>query len=549
MNISGGQTTAVTPIRLTPALDTVGPVINTLTLTGATNTRDLLTTNTAVVDRDARMVVTASDLSGVSRVEFLWNGRLQKTAAFNPRGEFTFDLVASQVTDGDHTMTVVLYDSLDNRTEHEIRLTVALAPPAAPVITSPTDALVTNELEWSIIGTAERDTQIQLYHQNEALGPITAVDFNGQFVVPLRLTSGNYTFTARAEYPERGGFSPPSATIHLTVDQSVPAAPEDLHAVVAAQGEVKLSWRAVSSDVIDNPLVGYRVYRSAHTFESINETGVSLVRAVDRQDTFFNDVVLEDGTYYYRVAAVNQSGTVGLLSRSVQVRADSQPPKALSVTYTSQGLVHEHSGALAPGDVAIRVQFSEPLRNKPHFTVVPEQGVGIVIDLRQDHGDGTVYTGHFTITPSTPSGTAYAVLSHDAANNQGTTIEQGASLLIDTDGPNVTSLILTPKSPLRVDAELGRSVDVQLHVNEAMKAGEIPRLIPLLNEVPVVGYEDGIALNLLPTSMPNMSHPSTDGLAVLIYLIPPDKMRKGKPMLPAYVLIMKQWIHWVIGGV
>src|SRR5690625_7867409 len=81
--------------------------------------------------------------------------------------------------------------------------------------------------------------------------------------------------------------------------------------------------------------------------------------------------------------------------------------------------------------------------------MVPEGGSPITVDLRKS-GTDTRYTGQFRITESTPSGTAYAVMSaYDSVGNRGTEILEGATIQIDTDGPELLELILSPGDPLR----------------------------------------------------------------------------------------------------
>src|SRR5690625_46966 len=152
------------------------------------------------------------------------------------------------------------------------------------------------------------------------------------------------------------------------------------------------------------------------------------------------------------------------------------------------------TGRIAPGDVRVQAEFDQPLRNEPYFAMVPEGGSPITVDLRKS-GTDTRYTGQFRITESTPSGTAYAVMSaYDSVGNRGTEILEGATIQIDTDGPELLELILSPGDPLKVDEVEGLSVNVAASLSDAIKPGTEPRLVPMLNQVPVIGYEEGIPL-------------------------------------------------------
>jgi large repetitive protein len=81
---------------------------------------------------------------------------------------------------------------------------------------------------------------------------------------------------------------------------------------------------------------------------------------------------------------------------------------------------------MAPGRVDILLTVNEPLQTTPFFSITPDGGVPISINLTKN--TDLTYTGFFTITESTPSTTAYAVFSgRDVAGNRGTEIGSGAS--------------------------------------------------------------------------------------------------------------------------
>lgn len=84
--------------------------------------------------------------------------------------------------------------------------------------------------------------------------------------------------------------------------------------------------------------------------------------------------------------------------------------------------------------------------------------------------------------------------AHDDVGNCGTVIEQGTTLLIDAKGPEVTALTLNPGEPLKVDKQNGLPVEVVLRLNDEVKPGEMPTLIPLIDNIEVAGFEGGITL-------------------------------------------------------
>ncbi|MGL6160320.1 hypothetical protein [Microbulbifer sp.] len=84
--------------------------------------------------------------------------------------------------------------------------------------------------------------------------------------------------------------------------------------------------------------------------------------------------------------------------------------------------------------------------------------------------------------------------AHDDVGNRGTVIEQGTTLLIDAKGPEVTALTLNPGEPLKVDKQNGLPVEVVLRLDDEVKPGEMPTLVPLIDNVEVAGFEGGIIL-------------------------------------------------------
>ncbi|MCX2802078.1 fibronectin type III domain-containing protein [Microbulbifer thermotolerans] len=491
VNISGGSDPVVTPVAVTPVEDTDGPVIHAAQYQQIAELLDL--TLAPTLSEDGSFKITAEDDSGVSRIEFYLDGTLLGTAYTASSGAFGRNIVLLDLSDGEHVLTVKAYDVWENVTIAQYSFTVALAPPPAPQITSPSDGWVTNKPSVIVYGKAEKQTQVQVYRNGVAEGSVAAVDSYGNFQVEISLEEGENQISAAAAYPQRSGFGEPSATRTIVLNTSIPDAPTNLTAIERELGQISLSWNAANSDDIDNQTAGYNVYRLASPFTSVQEAQQLNNQLLN--ETKFTDLPSVDGNYFYAVTTVNKVGTESSLSNLVEATADSEGPHALEVRYHSNGLVDSASGHYAPGTVEVVVQFDEPLRNKPYFAIVPEGGVPIAVDLSKDYSDDTLYTGSFIIEPDSISGTAYAVMSaHDNVGNRGTVIEQGATLLIDAQGPEVTALTLNPGEPLKVDEVSGLQVEVVLQLNDEVKQGEMPTLVPLLDNLEVPGYESGITL-------------------------------------------------------
>ncbi len=495
VNISGGSDPVVTPVEVTPVADTDGPTIEAAEYqqNSQQGTELLDLTAAPQLVQDGRFRIAAVDESGVARVEFFLDGKLLGTEYAASGGAFGRNIELLNYADGEHALTVKAYDVWENVTIAQYGFSVALAAPPAPQITSPSEGWLTNNPAVTVYGKAEKQTRVQIYRNGSAVGTVEPVDSYGNFQVEIALEEGDNQLTAAAEYPGRGGFGEQGAVRTVVLNTAIPDAPSDLTAIERELGQISLSWSAVTNDDADNQTVGYNVYRSTSPFATAQEA--QKVNSQLLEEAKFTDLPSVDGDYFYAVTTVNEAATESSLSNLVEAEADSEGPHALQVSYQSNGLVDAASGRHAPGTVEVSVQFDEALRNKPYFAMVPEGGVPIAVDLSVDYSDDTLYSGSFVIEPGMLSGTTYAVMSaHDDVGNRGTIIEQGTTLLIDAKGPEVTALTLNPGEPLKVDEQNGLPVEVVLRLNDEVKPGETPTLVPLLDNIEVAGYESGINL-------------------------------------------------------
>jgi RHS repeat-associated protein len=465
VNLAGGEQKAVTAVTATPVPDSQGPAIANVMAGTVPLTQNLTLTARSTIS------LSASDPSGVSRVEFYVDGKLVATDYSGPSYEFTFDL--SAFTDGTHTLSVRTYDTLGNYAVTDYTVNVALARPQAPIITWPTTGTVTSKPAVTVSGTAEKNSAVViLLNGADAAGP-TQVNQSGIFSIPVNLNPGSNAIRAAAQ--NRAGRSDPSSEVVVTLDTTIPPAPASLTAEARANGLVKLTWRAPTFASIK----GYNVYRSGASFtEKSQATKVNGTTPVSV--TAYEDLPPSDGTYYYRVTTVSSTDIESVLSDEATSKADKTPPRLSTVTYTPRGKYDSQTGCFGQGRVDVLLTLSEPLQSAPFFSLTPQAGVPLTVELTRV--SDTEYAGFFVIEASTPSGTAYAVFSaRDVAGNRGTEIDQGQSILIDTTGPSVNTLTLQPQDPIRNDAASPVSVTVRIGLTDLVKPGERPSLAYLLS--------------------------------------------------------------------
>lgn len=470
INISGGELPTVTSQLITPAPDEAPPEITSVTFDG-----DELADGTTLAHK-GRLAVAANDPSGVGRVAFLLDGS-PLAEDVNGSDGFGVEWDVATTTDASHELTVVAYDVLDNAGSKVIPLTVALAPPDAPVIKAPANNLKTNDPAPQVSGTVAPQTEVRLMRDGALVaGPVTS-GLDGRFTLAAPLVEGENILTAVAHHPAgRGEDSPASTPLTITLDTTIPDAPLGLAARAQAGGVVVLTWNTTG----DKRVVGYRVYRATSSF---SETAVATVaNTADVTRGRFDDVPPADGEYFYRVVALNDlvPPTESALSNQVSATSDSELPYAVSIEYTPSGRHDPATGRMAPGPVQVAVTVNEPLLTAPFLSITPNGGVPMPVQLAKT--DDTHYTGHFDIEPTTVSATAHAVFSaRDRVGNGGTEVLAGRTIEIDTDGPMVTSLAVLPGDPIKTDLNDPTSITVAITLDHPVAPGTAPQLQYLLS--------------------------------------------------------------------
>ncbi len=455
--------------------DTDGPQLTNAAFNGAP------LANGSVFTGNSSITVSATDRSGISRVELLLDD--QVVSAASGSSSYSAALNLANVANGPHTLAIRAADSLSNTTTAAYGIVVAHAPPAAPVITQPASGLTTRTTSTLVSGTAQASSSVQVLVGGQPAGVPVAAGADGRFVATVDLTSGANQIRATAA--DQYGTSELSTAILVTVDSSIPSSPSNLTALSLVQGKVRLSWVRSS----DPKAIGYDIYRSSAAF---NETGEALKINGSPLTTasVFDDLPALEGVWFYRVVAVNSLGTPSVPTNQAQGLSDSTPPKATSIVYTPLGKTDPATGRVGQGRVNLVLTTSEALPAAPFLSIVPAGG-GAPLPIDLVKATDTTYSGFFVIDASTASGTANALFSaRDAAGNRGTNVDAGATLNIDAQGPALSSIAVTPNAPIRNDA--APTIQATFTFSEATKAGATPQISYLLSRpgrqaVPVAG--------------------------------------------------------------
>ena len=450
--------------------DVTGPTLSNITADG------IALSAGATLVRNPQLALNATDTNGVSRVDLLLDSAVVATATLSA-GRYTALLNLSAVANGGHTLTIRAYDTLGNATTQDFAIVVAHALPPAPVLSQPANGTVTRNTTVSAVGRAQALSRVDV-SANGIVSASVVAGSDGNFSATVALANGSNALQATAS--DAWGTSAPSNSVSVTLDTSVPTAPGTLTATGMAGGKIHLVWGRPA----DPNVVGYNLYRAATSFESAAQAQKLNSSAIALATVSWDDQPAPDGSYNYRVVTVNSNGFESVPGNQVQAVADSTAPKALSIVYTPLGKVDAVSGRIGQGRVDVALTVSEALQANPYLAIVAPGSAPISVDLVRT--DDTHYAGSFMIDANTGSGTANAIFSaRDVIGNRGTDILAGATLKIDTAGPVVTGIAISPASPVKVDSSA--TVNATFNLDKALKSGSVPEfkyLLSAANRVP-----------------------------------------------------------------
>ncbi|TNF38603.1 MAG: hypothetical protein EP329_00110, partial [Deltaproteobacteria bacterium] len=511
VNKSNGTDPAVVSVTGTPVEDVIGPALSDVRYAGQPLAEG------GTLDDDGVLSVTASDPVGVAFVRFLLDGNVLGTDQYGGDG-YGVAVQVDGLTEGEHLLHIDATDILGNPSALDQTVVVQHAPPKPPVITSPADGAAVSSDKLLVSGTARPGSRVTVYRDGASALSVPA-DGAGGFSGIVVLTSGDNTLTATAT--GIGGEGQPSAPVHVLLDDVVPTAPRALTAEAREGGVVKLRWYDDGTAPVSG-LAEYRLYRAPAAFDDVSQA--TLVKTVAKgSDLSWDDLPPADAAWTYRVTVVSGAGGESPPSPAAVATSDATPPKATEIRWTPLGAYLDPRFGV--GDVAVEVTFSEPLGTAPFLSLVPEGGLPLAIDLVRS--SDTVYSGTVSVTSGTPSGTALVVLSaRDLVLNRGSLVEAGASVVIDTDAPDVAALTLIPASPIQNDADAPRTVSVTVTLTEALPAGVAPELSWRLAS----SHPDATALPLAPSDQ------VTDGTVwVGGFILPQDAGATPEALLFGYL--------------
>ena len=461
VDIAGRSTSSVVTVtwrKGAPPPDNEGPLLSAFAIGG------LPLTNGTVINRSASLSFNATDASGVARVDLLVDGQVLASTSSSNADAFVLPLAIQSIASGPHALVLRAFDSLNNSSTTSFNITIGHAAPDAPVILDPVNGVTVRDPNLAISGRTSPSSSVRVLLDGLAAGQAITTGVDGRFSANVTLHTGVNLLAADAS--DENGHSPASASVKVTLDTSVPLAPTALVAQGQAGGKIKLSWTKST----DANALGQDLYRAGSPFDAAGQA--AKVNATPLTGNSYEDMP-PDGSWFYRVVAVNAAGTLSVPSNQAQALADSILPRAVSIAYAPQGKVDASTGRIGQGLVNLVLTVSEPLMSTPYLAIVPAGGAPITVELLP--AGSNRYNGSFVVDAGTPSGTAHALFSaRDGVGNRGSDIDAGATLLIDTAGPVLAAIALTPASPIKNDGT--PALQSTFTFNKAVKAGTTPQV-------------------------------------------------------------------------
>lgn len=187
---------------------------------------------------------------------------------------------------------------------------------------------LTDPLNWTVL----RSSAVQVRGDVLASWSTAGLPENTQY--KIRLTADDI----------QGGSS--IAMLTVTIDNIAPAMPSGLQAVLSGTNDVRLNWASNA----ESDLAGYLLYRDGQLVNQLDPSDNSITSYLLNGTTYL-DKSLADGTFVYKLVAVDKAGNQSNPSNPASVRVETRAPKAV--------IVQPGNGASVDGVVHVRAESKD----------------------------------------------------------------------------------------------------------------------------------------------------------------------------------------------
>jgi len=333
------------------------------------------------------------------------------TATVGSNGSWSMTVTAA-LADGKNVITATQTDSGGNVSgaSNTVNLTIV---PSAPVITSPTDGISTNNNKPTISGTGQAGDTVTVYDGTTTIGTAT-VGSNGSWsmTVTAALADGKNVITA-TQTDSGGNVSGASNTVNLTI---VPSAP-----VITAPAD---------GTITNNNKPTIKGTGEAGATVTVYDNGTSIGTALVQSDGTWSltlTTALSDGTHPITAKQQDAAGNVSAVSNTVNLTIDTVAPAAPVITAPTNGTITNNNKPTIKGTGEAGATVT-----------VYDNGTSIGTALAQSDG-----TWSLALTTALSDGThPITAKQQDAAGNV-SAVSNTVNITIDTTVP-AAPVITTP---------------------------------------------------------------------------------------------------------
>ncbi|MBY9000332.1 MAG: hypothetical protein KGD64_05425 [Candidatus Heimdallarchaeota archaeon] len=217
--------------------------------------------------------------------------------------------------------------------------TIDTLPPSTPALITPINDVSINDntpyLDWTT-ATGGYNYQLQVDNNGDFSSPIVDQTFSVTAYTPTVLGDGTYYWRVRA-IDQAGNVGAWSSIWHFTVDTLPPSTPTLItptNGVSTNDSTPYLDWTTATG--------GYNYQLQVDNDPDFS----SLIVDQTSTATFYTSVTLADGTYYWRVRAIDQAGNVGTWSGIWHFTVDTIGPDQVLLYHPMNGNVISDSTPL-----------------------------------------------------------------------------------------------------------------------------------------------------------------------------------------------------------
>lgn len=276
--------------------------------------------NDGKVTGTVKIQATATDNTGVSKVEFYVNSSLVKTSTTAPHA---YDWATDAIANGTYLLSAKAFDSAGNTTSDSVSVTVENGDKEAPTTPTNLQAKATAYNKVALTWTASTDnigvTGYVVYRNTvpvATLGNVTSF---------TDTVSANTAYSYKVQALDKvGNKSAATAAVQVTTptapDTQAPTAPGDVKLQVVNKSQINVTWSASTDNI---GVTGYDVYRAR---TGSTPTKIATVTGLSYGDTGLSAntgyayyVIAKDGTGNQSPASATANATTAATNRKRSV--------------------------------------------------------------------------------------------------------------------------------------------------------------------------------------------------------------------------------------